>query len=149
MSSHSDFAIHDVLFADENYISGSVLMLNGGLANIPLSSVMVTLTNNVPTSPANVNAECPLNYVPYSATAGEYGQMTCQFTYMLPTSGPAAKPSVWKNGAATVAIGAPSSSTELGSPSSNTPPYMSATGQTCDTAYTHITNGANPTPILY
>jgi hypothetical protein len=49
------------------YVSGSVVITNGGTANVPLATsnaVSVAIYNNVPVAPIYTTATCALNYVP-------------------------------------------------------------------------------------
>ncbi len=119
------------------YVGGSVLLLNGAIIDIPISSVVVTLYNNVPVSPVQVTAECAMSYVPANPTPNAYGQMTCFFSYLLPRSGPASYPSAWTSAKAVASV--PSSGPFYATGSSKTVGYMPpSTTTSCPSSVTPI-----------
>jgi hypothetical protein len=87
----------------QSFITGSVNLVNGGSSPLPLDTVIVTLTNSdAATAPITVPVICPASAVP-----GAAGQITCTFTFALPTSSPASLPNSWTAARADVALATP------------------------------------------
>ena len=110
------------------YLSGSIVITNSGMSNMPLAALngaVISFANTVPVAPIFAVADCPLPYVPMNPEEGQLGQITCSVRVLLPTSGPAASPSVWTSAMGSVKFAGGSS---CSTPSTPITPQLPAPG---------------------
>lgn len=86
-------------------IMGAVTLTNANNNSVPISTVAVTLANDVGMPPMTTTATCDTNQVPWNPIAYELGQLVCRFAFALPEAGPAATAAAWTSTQATFIVG--------------------------------------------
>ncbi len=124
-------------------------MLNGGMSNIPISTVTVTLFRNPGIASYPINLYCPRNYVPYSSQAYQYGQLVCTFSQPITKSWSSAKASVGVGSSAYATTSASSSSSSTGGSYGYMPTYIPPATQTCSSPVVSIHSSGSQPIIVY
>jgi len=86
-------------------VTGEVQLSNPNTFDMPIGSIKVQLSNNIPVAPLFTTAECQSSVVPANPQPYQMGTATCTFTFSIPTNGIAAGFSHWPSVMATAVIG--------------------------------------------
>jgi len=86
-------------------VYGTVTLSNPDTFDMPIGSVKVQVSNNIPVAPLFTTANCASSVVPANPIPYQLGTTVCSYQVSLPTNGIASGFSSWPSVMATATIG--------------------------------------------